>query len=155
MRPWDLQPLVLCHLNRFFCAARRVALGLDEQGLRSMLAFTGNMIWAHGSRGSDSPLQERSMAVVGGAMSALADRIDPEAGAATREASLALDALERELIGSMDGLLIAMADELSRAGLAAGSPAEISGWVWSRLFPDYPWPVGQLQLEDAIRARLS
>ncbi len=74
---------------------------------------------------------------------------------ASGAAAQALDELERELLAAMDAPLITMAAELDQAGLSGGSPAQISGWLWARLFPDYPWPVGQLQLEEAIRARLS
>ncbi len=154
MRAWDLQPIVLSHVNRFFSAARRASEGSIDPGFQTMLALTGNMIWANGPQNAASPEQRRAMAVVGGSMNALADRLDPGAGA-SGAAAIALDALECEILASMDDLLAAMVHEIEAAGLAHGSPAEISAWVWARLFPSYPWPLGQRALEHAIRDHLS
>ena len=153
MRPQEIHPIVLSHINRFFGAARRVTTTLEGDDLGSMVTAAGNLLWAHSSYADAPPEQRHAMAVVGSAAGAFADRMEV-GGNAQQVAAAALDDLERDLLAAMDGLVAMIARDLADAGLSEASPSESGAFVWRRLFPDYPWPCGQAELEHAIRSRL-
>src|SRR5690606_14154548 len=98
------------------------------------------------------PLQERAMAVVGGAL-ARGDILPSGTESAARSARAAMDDLERQLLAGMDTLVTTFHGELQAAGLEEASPATLDAWIWGRLFPGCPWPAGQGVLEQAIAAR--
>ena len=155
MSPWDLNAIVLAHANRFFQAARRVTPSLQDKQTASLVSFAGNMLWAHSAFADVPKDQERAMAVVGGAASSFADKVDLGGGERQAAAEQALDELERELLARVDPLVDRLMGELSVEGLAESSPGVVNAWVWNRLFSGYPWAVGQGALEAAISARLT
>jgi hypothetical protein len=153
--PWELDAIVLCQVTRYFQAARRASATLDDKQLESLVGFAGNMLWAHSAfSGVDKP-QERAMAVLGGAAGTVAGGLDLGGGARREAAEAALDELEVDLLGRIDAILELLLGELRDNGLDGAGPATVNAWVWNRLFPGYPWPCGQRELERAIRARLT
>ncbi len=152
-----LHLLLLAHLQRFFGAARRAGERLGGDELEELVGLTGNLLFASSSRVARSPAQQHAMAIVGGAMArgqTMGFTGGPgTGGGGSSRARTAFDELERELLAGMDTLVATFAAELEAAGLAEASPAALDAWIWRRLFPGYPWPAGQGELEEAIAAR--
>ncbi|MEZ4238239.1 MAG: hypothetical protein R3F59_19230 [Myxococcota bacterium] len=154
MRPWDLNAVVLAHVNRFFQAARRVVPHLQDDQASALVGFAGNLLWANSAFADVPDAQKRAMAVVGGAAKTLADQLDL-GGGRQRVAQRAMDDLEQELLAHLDPLLEGLVRDIEAAGLAEASPGTVDAWVWQRLFPGYPWAAGEATLEAAILARLA
>jgi len=155
MTEWDLNPIVLAHVNRFFGAARRVADELgDDAEMTRFATFTANMVWARSNFSDEFPLREQARATLGAAGASMADGIDFGGGRIRESAHAALAELEATLLGNLDGLLTTLLAELQAAGLDQAGPGAVDAWVWQRLFPGYPWAAGQVALETAVRERL-
>lgn len=151
LRAIDLHPIVLCHITRFFAAARRVAERSSDE-MTSMIGFMGNMVWAHSSSADLSDGNKRALAIAGGAASSLADRID--LGGGSTRVIQAFDSLEHDLLTSIDRLIEVLLRELNALDTDEIPASVIDAFVWRTLFQGYPWPCGQGELEDAIAARL-
>lgn len=153
LRPRDLHPVVLCHITRFFGAAR-LAVARDTGGdLKQMIAFAGNMVWAHsGVDDHMSTPQKRALAIAGGAAGGIAEQFDVAQGSS--RTSEVFDALERDMLASIDGILEVLIREIDAAGAEEIPASVIDAFVWRKLFVGYPWPCGQSELEEAIAARL-
>ena len=155
MSPWELDAIVLCQVTRFFQAARRASATIEDKQLESLVGFAGNMLWAHSAFSGVAKPQERAMAVLGGAAGTVAGGLDLGGGTRREAAEDALDQLEVDLLGRMDGIVALLLGELRQDGLEDAGPATVNAWVWNRLFPGYAWPCGQRELEGAIRTRLT
>lgn len=152
MTSWDLHPVVLAHLERFFGAARRATASAPPDGFGTAVGLAGNLLWANSAFLGGSKDREQALGIVG----AVAGTLGPSLGGGEPAVFAGvLDDLERTLLGSLDAVLAALATRATAEGVTRDSPAQLDRWVWQALFPGYPWPVGHAELEQAIRARLT
>lgn len=155
IQPWDLNPIVLCHVNRFFGAAHRAVESIEHDDILARLAaFEANMLWARSGFEASTPEQEKAMAYLGAAAGAFVDKLDLVDNQTKQAAKQALDDLERQLLTNIDTLLETLAHNFNATSLNTTKPGAMDAWVWQSLFPGYPWAVGQSCLEAAIVARL-
>jgi len=154
LTPWDLNAVVLCHLQRYFSAVTAVIQGWEDVGNRELGQLTsllGNVAWARSGFVTDSRAEEEAMAWTGALAGALGDRLADLAGDRRHEALALVCAEERRVREHFDLIVEALAAEL---GDRSPTPGELNRWVWRRLFPSYPWECGVAELQEAIRRRL-
>lgn len=155
MTPWDLHPIVHAHLARFFTAARRVASAPKGDPLVDLVGLGSNLLWANSPFAGGTKEQDRARSVAGAMGGSLAGQLGLSGSDAGADAAVnAVDDLERQLLAGMDTVLEGLVRRAAAEGFEAGSPAKLDAWVWSALFPGYPWPCGAAELERALAARL-
>ncbi len=154
MTPSDLNSVVLCHLQRYFCAVTAVVQAWEDPTDRELADLTtllGNAMWAHSGFVSDSREQEHAMAWAGAMAGTLGERIADLSGDLRQRALSLVCAEERRVFEHYDPLLQALAARLGERELPPGA---LNHWVWQQLFPRYPYVCGTAELQDAIRGRL-
>lgn len=154
MTPWDLNPVVLCHLQRYFAALTAVVQAWEDPTDRELAQLTtllGNAMWAHSGFVSENREQEHAMAWAGAMAGTLGGRIAGLSGDLRRQALALVCAEERRVWTRYDPLLQALAAELGERSLP---PGELNRWVWERLLPQYPYGCGTAELQDFVRQRL-
>jgi hypothetical protein len=153
---WDLNAIVLCHLNRFFQTARQVVQQCprpDEQLLSSILSLTGNMIWARSSFEAADEEEAREMAFTGALLGSVSDHAVEGLDTFRARGLALLASAEEQLLAVHDRLLDGLLAQLRRDGSQV-SPASVNEAVWQRLFPGYPYGQSQVALYEQIRRRL-
>jgi len=150
---WELNPIALNHINRFFQAANLVARTWrepDDRFLKALMELSGNMLWARSSFVADNREEEQSMAYSGAFVGALAELA---AGGDSGESGAveALDLLERQMRHTHDAILAYLARDLRATGLGEISPARLNAEVWQRLFPEFSYELSLSELGEAIR----
>jgi len=154
MTGWELNPIVLCHCQRFFGAVAAVIDGWEDEEaseLSLLIALLGNAMWARSSFVAQDRDTEEAMAMSGALASTLAGRL-PRSGAHKQQALDLVAAQERQVLDHYDQILDRLRAELDDS--TARSPGELNRWVWTRLFPRYPHGTSTVELQQAIRARL-
>lgn len=156
---WDLNPIVLCHFNKFFQAANHAvehweAEARDKQG--TMLSLAGNVLWAQSPYISSSEPEEEMLAMIGalaGTMGGkMAEGSEPKGSRAQLSEILAEQ--ERNLLLRIDEVLEGLLEQMKAEGLKDPSPGEADRWIWEHLFPSYPYGLSEPKLSAAFRARI-
>lgn len=151
----DLNPIVLCHIDRFFRCASQVLEGWydhDEALLGALVELSGNMLWARSSFEARDRAEEQVMAHGGAFIGTLGGRaVKGLLGEGPLEA---LAELELQIRHGHDAILAALARDLGQQGLETDSPARLNKAVWERLFPGYAYFWGNDALCQAIKERL-
>jgi hypothetical protein len=154
MDSWQLNPVVLCHLQRYFAALTAVVQSWEDPGDRELAELTtllGNVMWAKSGFVAQDREHEAAMAMGGAVAGTLGGRV-ARLSSDRREQALALIvAEERRVWASYDLLLRGLAEELGERSL---EPGQLNAWVWGRLFPGYPHGRGIAELQQGMRAKL-
>lgn len=153
---WDLNAIVLCHVNRFFQTARlavRQAPLPDEQLLGSILSLTGNMLWARSSFEAADEVEAQEMAYTGALLGSVADQAVEGLDSFRARGLALLASAEAQLLAHHDRLLEGLLAELRAAG--HDTPAGVNRAVWQRLFPGYPYAQSQVELYEQLCRRLA
>lgn len=153
---WDLNPIVLCHIDRFFGAASQVLDSWhdpDEAFLGALVELSGNMLWARSGFQARDRAEEYAMAHSGAFIGTMGGRAVQ--GLLGHGPGAALAELERQVRQAHETILAALARDLGHEGLQTDSPARLNRMVWERLFPGYEYGQSQQELRRAIEERLA
>ena len=138
---WELNAVVLCHIERFFSAATMALQQWrdpDEELLVSLVTTSSAMLWARSSFEAADREEEMSMAYTGAFISSVADRaLDGLTGTGAR-AALTLAGLERQVRAQHDEILARLQRRLAEPDLADAGPARVNLLAWELLFPRFP-----------------
>ncbi len=151
---WELNAIVLCHVQRFFAAANQVVNGWEDPNLaleRTLVSLAGNLLWVRSSFDAQSEEESEAMATVGALAGTFGGAI-PAAQDPREQALLLLDSLERQCLESVDLILADLQQSLAQRQPL--SSRQVNRLVWERLFPQYPYECGSEELKRRIRRRL-
>lgn len=155
---WQLNAIVLQHIDRFFGAAQQAVQAWspnDDALIGGLGTLVGNLLWARSHFEAPNQRQEEQMATTGAVVSSLADRVvQGQSGTARARALVALAEVERALRTDYDALLETVMGKLREQKLLGASPATVNAAAWSVLFPDFPASSSQPELVAALAARL-
>ncbi len=152
-----LNPIVLCHCQRYFSALHAVVRDWrapDPLPVGRVAEVLGNLLWARSDRVSGDDEQREAMALTGALAAALGGELGAALGGDERRrvARALVDAEEERVWAHYDAILAAVADSLADP---PASPAALNRAVWALLFPALPHGGGLAALEDALRARIA